>query len=169
MFRRPLDSAALNEIAASHDLSFPIEDYDGGNTLFEKIALRDRHLRWVRFTNSTLRDCDFRGATLDCVFADTARFERCRFDLGHLIESVFAGSRFVNCSFNGVTADMCNFNAIDARDTDFSDASLRGSRFINSRFTGVLFMNCDIRGAFFQFIEQEGVVFRHTNTEEAFF
>jgi uncharacterized protein YjbI with pentapeptide repeats len=169
VFSKPLDSAGLNKLAASQDHSRPIEDFDGGNTLFTDITLQGRHLRWVRFTGSTLRDCDLRGATLDCVIADMARFERCRFDESHLIESVFAGSRFVDCSFNGATADMCNFNGIDARDTDFSEASLRGSRFINSRFTGVMFINCDVRGTFFQFIEQDQVIFKHTNVEEAFF
>ncbi len=125
------------------------------------------HLRWVRMTGATFLDCDFRDTTWECVFADFALFERCCFDVAHIFESVFAGSRFIDCTFTGATADMCNFNAIVARNTDFSDASLRRSRFLNARLTGVAFVNCDLKDTFFQFSQREDVSFKHSNYEEA--
>lgn len=146
-----------------------IEYVEGRNTGYAGLDLSHRHLRWVRLTGSLLKDCDFSHSTLECVFADFARFENCRFDQAHIFESVFAGSRMINCSFTGVTADLCNFNAIFARDTDFSDASLRATRFINARLSTVKFVNCDVKDALFQFSQRDDVLFKNSNYEEACF
>ncbi|TVR68091.1 MAG: pentapeptide repeat-containing protein [Spirochaetaceae bacterium] len=164
MFGQSRDQYYLESLPA------PLIEYvDGRNKGFSGMDLTSRHLRWVRFTGSMLKDCDFRNSTLECFFADFALFENCHFDQAHIFESVFAGCRLINCSFTGVTADLCNFNGIYARDTDFSDASLRGSRFVNARLSTVNFVNCDVKDALFQFSQRNEVTFRHSNYEEACF
>lgn len=146
-----------------------MEHLDGRGSSFSDLDLRGRHLRWVAFSGATFRNCDFRDTTWDCVFADFAVFEDCHFDMSHLMDSVFAGSRLTRCTFTGATADMCNFNAIAARETDFSDCSLRRSRFINARLRDVRFANCDLKDALFQFSERQEVSFKFSNHEEACF
>lgn len=167
MFTKPLHQ----ELAVQFERSEAtlLEHCDGSNESFQGLKFRDRHLRWVRLTDAQFRDCDFRESVWDCVFAEFALFERCRFDRGMLFDSVFAGSRFVECSFLEATAEMCNFNGVAVTSTDFSNASLRRSRFINSRFYTAQFVNCDIKDALFQFSERNEVIFKHSNYEEACF
>lgn len=126
------------------------------------------HLRWIVCTGSRFVDCDFRGATFDCVFFDFCTFERCHFDDALLFESVFAGSNLRDCSFVGATADQCNFNGIVAERCDFSDASLCRSRFLGATLTAVQFINCDLKGAYLQFSDRHEVTFKHSNHYEAY-
>lgn len=137
--------------------------------IYQGLDLSGSELYACWLSHRTFRDCDFRDARIELVFADYCHFERCIFTDIHATESVFAGSTFEDCSTVGATVDRCNFNAVRAANCDFSDTSFRSSRFINARLDTVQFQNCDLYEVLFHFSERNQVNFRHSNIEDAHF
>jgi uncharacterized protein YjbI with pentapeptide repeats len=151
------------------DGALSLRDLDLVGVRVEDADLSGADISGCRLTAATFVRVSFKSARIDLSFLDRAVFEDCDFSQGVMQNSVFAGSRLRNCSFQDSEIVQVNFLGIQGEGVRFDHSNLYGSRFIGAVLESVTMRDCNLTRTFFDAGHRNAVDFHSSNTNEAAF